>query len=1215
MALLPPRVIGPLSVCSTGVRVQGQLTGSTVSVFANAGLVAQGIASGPDQVFPLNPGASLGAGQQVSATQTVGLDTSVPSPETVGVQAKPPTIGPVAFVSNLNECGRCLWIEGLVPGAEIDVRASGGPSLAHGSSYDGVARVHLNPPLAAGMTVEAQQTACGTPGAVTTGPPVDPIREQRTLPTPIVESPLRECQHTVTVSNVVHGATVTLLRSAGPNLSGCFDLGSLYFWVNPPLALGETVSARQEFPDCKVKSADATPVIVEDNTPVPAVGVTPPLCAGSTTVTVTGLSLGNRVRILQDGVEIGEAEAPVNGTFDFLVPPLTGGTMITAIQEMCGEWSGPGAAVLVDKAPSSLPTPKVQDPLFECAAVVRVSNLHPGSRVYVFSTLLGAPIGEKQTYATETDVSVAPLLIKGDRIFAVQRGCGLVSSKSAEVEVRAVRELPPPKVAKPLYSCESIVRVDNVVPGARVDVYVNGIFRGTEKTGGTTAFVPVSGTLNVGDSVTARQRLCSIVSTFSQPVSVEEFQGRWRRVGNDTAAGILAVHAALLRTGKIVYFGGDQHTSSLNTSGDVDHTRLFDCGAETVSVVTGLPGNADLFCSGHALLADGRLLAGGGTGNWGGGGIHPPGHFIGIRDTYIFDPADEKWHVTGKMVTQRAAEVASDKDIEKTGGRWYPTLLTLPDGRVAASSGHPQVDDSRHNNNSLELYDAGAGTWSIVGSADYANIDSVAARQYEYPRMHVLPDGTVISTSTMTNGNLEKWHPYTDATDWDHVIGPAPDPMYGGFAQDTTSVLLPLKPSDKYRARILLAGASTPYVLDMGALASGWQATARTMVDYPATGDVNPRRENLDAVMLPTGEVFIEGGVKDPNDDSTAVKRGELFNPDTLAWKVLPEAERARQYHSVSLLMPSGAVWVAGSNFNASTGLANRELRIEIFEPWYFCGRRPVITEAAPKACHGEEFEIRTPDATTIGKVVLVRCGTVTHNFNPDQRHITLEFRRGTGDLLIAKVPYEPNVAIVGYYLLFVIDRATGRPSVAKFIQICPGKKRRRIWDDDFWKWLVELAVSKARPDAEDIRAIQRAAMEETAPPRRRLDPPMRPHGEHDDGGGHPGGGGHHPGGGGHDPGHGGHNHGGGGDRRWPRSRRRSARTASGTTSPSRLQRREPATSTRRATIPARLMDEAPRDSTGRCSRTTIAMKRHTIIRPVLAGPRCFNRPTTTPWA
>jgi hypothetical protein len=1104
MALLPPRVIGPLSECSTSVRVQGQVTGSTVKVFADGAQVAQGVASWATQEFALAGGTQLNPGAKVTTTQTVGVDTSIPSPESVEVQGRPPIVGMVGFASNLTACGECVALEGLVPGAKVEVRVQGGPTLGSGSSYDGSARLHLSPPIAAGNVIEAQQEACGSPGVVTTGPPVDVIAERlRRLPTPTVQSPLKECSRAVTVFDVVHGATVTLLRSAGPNLKACFDFSALYFPVNPALSLGETISARQELPACNLLSADAPVVVVEDNTPVPPASVRPPLCEGSTTVTVTGLILGSRVRLQENGVDIGEAEAAVAGEFDFLVPPLAGGSTITALQELCGEWSAPGTSVVVDPGPGSLPTPKVQAPLFACAAAVRVTSLHPGVRVYVYSTMLAGPIGEKQVFATEADVPVAPMLIAGDEIFAVQRGCGLVSSMSARVPVQALEELRRPTVVKPLYSCVSAVEVTGVVPGARVDVYVEGIFRGTEKTGATTVAVSVTGTLQVGERVTARQRLCDMVSPLSAPVTVEEFLGRWRRVGGDSFAEILAVHAALLHTGKIVYFGGDQHEGALNVSGDVDHTRLFDCRTESLAAVTGLPGTSDLFCSGHGLLEDGRLLAGGGTRKWGGGGVHPAGHFIGLRDSWLFDPGDDLWHKSGNLVTQRAAEVPADKDIEKTGGRWYPTLLTLPDGRVLAVSGHPEVDDTRHNNNSLELYDPSSGAWSIVGASDYSNIDSVAARQYEYPRLHVLPDGTVISMSTMTNGNLERWHPYSDATDWDHVIGPAPDPMYGGFAQDTTSVLLPLKPSDGYRARILLAGASMPYVLDMGNVAAGWLPAPRNMVDYPAAGDVNPRRENLDAVILPTGEVFIEGGVKNPSSDTTAVKRGELFDPEgggVGTWKVLPEAERPRQYHSVALLMPNGAVWVAGSNFNSGTGLANRELRVEIFEPWYFCGPRPVITDASTSACHGEQIEIRTPNPAAVKRVVLVRCGSVTHNFNPDQRHITLEFRHEKGDVLLATVPGNAAVAIPGYYLLFVLD-AGRRPSEGRFIQICSASTTRPPWPwEDFWKWLDDLLQERFELEPSDLRRLRRELSGPPAPARRRLEPPAPVHGEHDHG-------------------------------------------------------------------------------------------------------------------
>ena len=244
MTLLPPRVIGPLSECSTSVRVQGQLTGSSVTVFADGTPVGSGTATWSDQTFPL--GAALAAGQQITATQTLGLDTSIASPQSVVVQAKPPVIGGVGFRSHLNQCGTCVWLEGLVPGATVELR-DGTTVLGSGESYDGNARFHLSTPLAAGMDIKAQQTACGTAGSVTDGPPVDVLVEKlHSLPTPVVRAPLHECERRVTVENIVHGAHVVLMRSAGPNLHACFDQSALWMGVNPPLALGETVSARQE---------------------------------------------------------------------------------------------------------------------------------------------------------------------------------------------------------------------------------------------------------------------------------------------------------------------------------------------------------------------------------------------------------------------------------------------------------------------------------------------------------------------------------------------------------------------------------------------------------------------------------------------------------------------------------------------------------------------------------------------------------------------------------------------------------------------------------------------------------------------------------------------------------------------------------------------------------------------------------------------------------
>jgi Domain of unknown function (DUF1929) len=1044
--LLPPRVVAPLSECSSAVWIQGQVTGATVEIFADGSPVGSGVATWSDQLFALTAGVTLAAGAKVTARQTLGADTSPASPDPLAVQARPPVVGPVAYRSQLYVCGECMWLGGMVPGATFETRV-GGALRSAGTSHTGEIHVHLSAPTAPGEIFETQQTACGIAGVPTPSPAPDgaPITEERPqLEPPVVAAPLRECQRTATVRNLYEGSQVTLDRSGGPDATGCPITKSQTFFTSP-LVLGETVTARQEFPACRLKSPDAAPVTVQSAEPVPPPSVRGPLCADATSVTLGDLLPGSKVEILESGTPLGTAEAHAD-TATFPVPPLGAGSVITARQELCGIWSAESDGVAVDPRPTRLPRPIIPGPLFECASVVRVTNLRPGVRVTVESTLLGAPIGEQMVFATEADVVVAPLLIEGDAIFAVQSGCG--TSRSRDQAVLPAPELIPPRVERPLNDCMTAVTVADVVPGARVDVYVNSIWRGSVDAGAATVQVSVSARLRAGDRVKARQRLCTDITAFGREVIVEEYLGRWAQVGGPAKAEILAVHAALLRTGKIAYFGGDQHTQSLNTSGDVDHTRVFDCATHAITTVTGLAlagvPPSDIFCSGHSLLPDGRLLVAGGTKSWTVAGPDPHGHgpadhFLGSRDSWLFNPASNSWTATGKLNQQRATAAA---DPDKTGGRWYPTVITLANGSALAVSGHPGEQDSRHNNSSLELYSATSGTWSLVGTVDYVNIDQAVGRGFEYPRMHVLPGGDVFSATPMLDGRLERWTPYSNPTSWSPVTGGVPDPIYDSL--NSTSVLLPLIPSDGYRAKVLICGGTTAFILDFGASPLAWTATPpRRLTDHPSPGDVNPERRNLQATLLPTGEVFVSGGAKNIFDDNTGVRRAEMYDPVGNSWKTLPEATAVRNYHSVALLMPNGAVWVAGSNKNSShLGLHTRELGIEIFEPWYFCRRRPVITASPPEVSFGAVFEVRTAQATDIGRVAVVRAGSVTHNFNPDQRYVGLDFTHVGGGRLAVTAPPNGTVAVPGYYLLFVIDRE-GVPSEGKFIRI-PGRRRRR---------------------------------------------------------------------------------------------------------------------------------------------------------------------------
>jgi outer membrane protein assembly factor BamB len=522
MPLLSPRVIAPLSECSSSVRVEGQITGAHVELFmtGHAGPIGGGNATWSDQDYPLGGGVNLVPGRTVQARQSLGGETS-PSGPGVVVQKRPPTIGTLGFQSHLYQCGTCVWVVGAVPGARVDLTVGGSP---RGStiSADGNARIGLTQQLHPGDVLAARQTACGMVGPLTNGPPPDPVPAdpKRDLPPPVLPGPLQQCDPAVLVTNVFEGATVTIHRSAGPTESACFDATGLWFILSKPLMLNETVTARQDFPKCEVFGTPTAPVKVGPTSPVAPPVVLAPLCAAQTSVTVSNYKPGALIEIFQNGVSLGRGQPPEQALFDFPVPPLTGGDVVTATQTSCGIASVPSNGVMVDPAPAAMPTPQVPGPIFECGAVVRVRNLHVGARVTVFSTLLGAEIGDQQAFDTTVDVPVAPLLIKGDHIFAVQVGCGLVSQHSARQLVRPEPKLNAPRVNPPLDDCMSAMPVSQVIPGAFVDVYVNNAWRGASAAGATQVSVPISGRLHVNDAVAARQRLCGNVSEFGNRVGV-----------------------------------------------------------------------------------------------------------------------------------------------------------------------------------------------------------------------------------------------------------------------------------------------------------------------------------------------------------------------------------------------------------------------------------------------------------------------------------------------------------------------------------------------------------------------------------------------------------------------------------------------------------------------------------------------------------------------
>jgi hypothetical protein len=163
----------------------------------------------------------------------------------------------------------------------------------------------------------------------------------------------------------------------------------------------------------------------------------------------------------------------------------------------------------------------------------------------------------------------------------------------------------------------------------------------------------------------------------------------------------------------------------------------------------------------------------------------------------------------------------------------------------------------------------------------------------------------------------------------------------------------------------------------------------------------------------------------------------DLYNPANNSFSSAGANLYPRLYHSNALLLADGRVLLAGGNPTRAV----YEARIEVYSPAYLFNAnnspalRPTITDAPTAAInYGSTFSVQTPDASSIGSVVIIRPGSPTHAFDQDQRMVRLSFKAGTG-LLDVVAPPKGNVAPPGYYMLFVLNSA-GVPSVARFVRL-----------------------------------------------------------------------------------------------------------------------------------------------------------------------------------
>lgn len=482
---------------------------------------------------------------------------------------------------------------------------------------------------------------------------------------------------------------------------------------------------------------------------------------------------------------------------------------------------------------------------------------------------------------------------------------------------------------------------------------------------------------------------------------------------------IVPMHAILLPTGKILAVAGSGY--NLNTLSGPFRAQVIDpASGSAVSYTL----TEDIFCCHHNHLANGNVLLTGGMLKY--DVQNPEGRFLGLKSAYEFNVQTNTFQKVSSMAR----------------GRWYPTNVSLPDGKVWV---HDGLDEFGDRNALVEIYDPATKTFSIkydptanrtYTPGDDSNLPGARTQTYGgpgngvspytslYPRMHLMPSGLLVVCGMdhfiyLVNPTTGVWTlAGQSAFSWRD---------YG------TSFLLPLNNTSSERGKVLIVGGQSNYLLPATNTAEmiDFNAGSSTAPVVRSTAPLNIGRVFGLPVTLPTGKLVVFGGVtKDPNQ---YVHTPEMFDPVSETWSTLPDAGVSRTYHSSSLLLPDGRVWTA----SGTPDRASWEHRVEFYNPpYYFASNRPQITGRVTTAPYGGTMRIPTTSAN-ITKVSLLTLGSNTHHYDSNMRLLWLQITGSDSSGLNVSAPVNANLAPPGYYMIHIINNLDV-PSPAQIIQL-PG--------------------------------------------------------------------------------------------------------------------------------------------------------------------------------
>ena len=337
------------------------------------------------------------------------------------------------------------------------------------------------------------------------------------------------------------------------------------------------------------------------------------------------------------------------------------------------------------------------------------------------------------------------------------------------------------------------------------------------------------------------------------PTNVPHITGTWTVLPYQMP--INPISANLLPNGKVLVVAGSEFDERNNSEGAESYrVAVWDPSDTNEGSISVQNLTYDVFCSGTAALFDGRSLIVGGTSDY---------SFTGENRASIFNPATGQYVQSQNMVD----------------GRWYATAIALADGRIMAMSGLKQTGGISRT---IEIYDlqrAGAG-WNPPTSVPFAPA--------LYPRLELLPGGRVFYTghgSGMSNANAWIFDPATGG--WTQSATTNVNRSYGSISSASSSAAQLRSPRDEFRGGGSPATSSTD-IIDLSAATPS----------YTAGPNMSTGRIQMNAVILPNGNVLAEGGSRNNEAPDTPGKTADLYDPVSNTMGSAGTAAYSRLYHS-----------------------------------------------------------------------------------------------------------------------------------------------------------------------------------------------------------------------------------------------------------------------------------------------------------------------------